>query len=320
MTRNPSLLLSLSTLLCALAPAGCYEGPDDSLLLDEQEARACAPLMSIFPVGEAHNIGYDALSCGAGRCEVSCPDAHANSDWGGDHHGIDVFARHRAPLLAVADGVIEAADVVSPTSGLRVRLSDACGWEYYYGHLDEATVREGDRVVAGQTIGFMGSTGAASVHLHFNVSYDGDYEHDIDPFPLLQRTSATACGGLSRPPQTVGHNQETAVRFAYGGGACSFSFQHGNYGGGYAMVRANGGECGRMVASVVSANSQGQFAEAAAEGTGAPGEWVQAGTPEFNILRSEYCAELTTGGSLLFSYNALTNTLEDESVRGHGCE
>lgn len=66
--------------------------------------------------------------------------------------------------------------MVSPTSGLRVRLRDACGWEYYYWHLDEATVRKDDRVVAGQTIGFMGSTGAASVHLHFNVSYEGDYE------------------------------------------------------------------------------------------------------------------------------------------------
>lgn len=318
MTKHPSLFLSLSTIIFALASA-CYEGADDGLELDDQEARECAPLMSFFPVGEAHNIGYDP-SCSSGQCAVSCPDARANSDWGGDHHGIDVFARHRAPLLAVADGVIEAVGDVSPTSGLRVRLRDACGWEYYYGHLDEAIVRAGDRVVAGQTIGFMGATGAASVHLHFNVSYNGDYSNDIDPFELLQRTSPTACGGLSKPPVTVQHHQETDVRFSYRDGSCSFSFQHGNYGGAYAMIRVNEGDCARVRASVVSANAQGQFADATAEGGYAPGEWVQAATPEFDILQSEYCVELSTGGSLRFSYNALTNSIEDEGVRDHGCE
>ncbi|MCX4247350.1 peptidoglycan DD-metalloendopeptidase family protein [Paraliomyxa miuraensis] len=163
-------------------------------------AITCQPTMHVFPVADAHNIGYDAASCGTGTCQISCPDAHANSDWGGDHHGIDVFAYHRAPLVAVTDGVIRRVGVVSATSGLRVRMKDDCGWEYYYGHLDEAVVSEGQHVEAGQLIGYMGKTGTASVHLHFNVSPDGDYSHDIDPFPLLKDTSPTACGG-ELPPE-----------------------------------------------------------------------------------------------------------------------
>ncbi|MCA9711625.1 MAG: hypothetical protein KDK70_37665, partial [Myxococcales bacterium] len=92
---------------------------------------SCDPTMHVFPVAGAHNIGYDHASCGTGTCQVSCPDAHANSDWGGDHHGIDVFAHHRADLVAVTDAVVVRVGVVSSTSGIRVRLRDACGWEYY---------------------------------------------------------------------------------------------------------------------------------------------------------------------------------------------
>lgn len=156
---------------------------------------SCDPQMGVFPVDGPHNIGYDAASCGTGTCEISCPDENANSDWGGSHHGIDVFAWHRAPLVAVTDGEIVAVGTPSATSGLRVRLRDACGWEYYYGHLDEAAVSVGQQVSAGQLVGYMGETGTASTHLHFNISPDGAYSSDIDPFGYLAWTSGTACDG-----------------------------------------------------------------------------------------------------------------------------
>lgn len=153
------------------------------------------PQMIHFPIAAPHNIGYDNPSCGTGTCEVSCPDANANSDWNGGagHHGIDLFAHYQAPLVAVADAEVVAVGVVSDTSGLRVRIRDACGWEYYYGHLDEAMVAVGDVVTPGEQLGTMGATGTQSVHLHFNVSFEGNYSDDIDPFDLLEATSPTAC-------------------------------------------------------------------------------------------------------------------------------
>jgi len=68
-----------------------------------------------------------------------------------------------------ADGVVQYAKVLSATSGLAVKITDNCGWSYYYGHLEWSPFNEngGEAVVAGQVIGTMGSSGASSVHLHF---------------------------------------------------------------------------------------------------------------------------------------------------------
>lgn len=195
-------------LLCGCGPdatftvgEGTAPGDEEAVGTTSQEV-LCAPVMNTFPVGAPHNIGYDAASCGTGTCRTSCPDANANSDWNGPagHHGIDVFAFHRAPLVAAADGVITAVGVPSSTSGLRVRLRDRCGWEYYYGHMDQAVVAQGQQVRAGQLLGYMGRSGTASTHLHFNVSPDGRYSSDLNPFDLLRRTSATACAPPPAPP------------------------------------------------------------------------------------------------------------------------
>lgn len=182
-----------------LGIAACGGGrEDDQELATSTDDVTCGPQMRVFPVSGPHNIGFDRASCGA-TCAVTCPDQNANSDWGGDHHGIDVFAHRGAELVAVTDGTIVRVGTPSRTSGLRVRLRDNCGWEYYYGHMESAAVFEGQHVVAGQVVGAMGSSGAASVHLHFNVSANGDYAHDINPLDLLRDTSATACSSGFQP-------------------------------------------------------------------------------------------------------------------------
>lgn len=233
--RGLGMRPSLAFVASLLAIGGCYEG---SLARDADEAlegmgdadveddveevptdsgrdapgalpAMCAPTMHLFPVGDAHNIGYDG-TCSDNNCDISCPDEHANSDWNGPagHHGIDVFAYRGAPLVAVTSGTIQKVGwavrpdgTVSTTSGIRVRLRDDCGWEYYYGHLDAAVVHEGQRVEAGQLLGTMGNTGTGGVHLHFNVSPDGGYNNDINPFDLLKATSPTACGGDVPQPE-----------------------------------------------------------------------------------------------------------------------
>lgn len=203
----------LLTLCLAVVVSAC--GVDSSLAIDDpswpgeedelgttQQEVTCSAAMTVFPVKAPHNIGYDAASCGSGTCRTSCPDANANSDWNGGsgHHGIDVFAFQRAPLVATAAGTITAVGTPSSTSGLRVRLRDRCGWEYYYGHMDQAVVSVGQQVSAGQLLGYMGRTGAASTHLHFNISPDGRYSSDINPFNLLKATSPTACAAPPPPP------------------------------------------------------------------------------------------------------------------------
>ncbi len=201
--------ISLSAALLAIACGTITTPPPEEGIADTDEvtdstsalAVSCDPQMSLFPVAAEHNIGYDR-SCASGTCPISCPDTHANSDWNGPagHHGIDVFAFRGAPLVAVADGTIVAVGRPSSTSGLRVRLRDDCGWEYYYGHLDSAAVAVGQRVARGTVLGTMGNTGTSGVHLHFNVSPNGRYSSDINPFDLLLSTSPTACEAPPPPP------------------------------------------------------------------------------------------------------------------------
>lgn len=237
MTRRINGWLVLAATGLALGASGCYEGidydnpeglaedelPDELAVGDEgpvpepadddapdTSQATCAPQMVHSPHTTAHNIGYDNKSCGTGTCEISCPDVNANSD---HHNGIDTFAWHGAELAAVADGTIVAVGWASERSGLRVRLRDSCGWEYYYGHLEDAFVQKGDTVKAGEIIATMGNSGKRSdgspysPHLHFNVSYDGGYyDHSggIDATDLLKATSATACGGAAPTPPPAG--------------------------------------------------------------------------------------------------------------------
>ncbi len=199
----PALFLPFFVACTQTIDDGLIE-PVDSLAAEHSTSTPalCEPRMNTFPIAGLHNIGYDHASCGTGTCEISCPDANANSDYGGDHHGIDLFAWQRAPLVAVADGVVTRTGWVGSTSGmdtLRVRIRDECGWEYWYGHLDEVTVQEGDVVQSGQLIGYMGHTGTYSTHLHFNISPWGNYHDDINPFDLLVATSPTACSADPEP-------------------------------------------------------------------------------------------------------------------------
>jgi len=222
-TRGLRIPGTLALVASLLVISGCYEGmdPDSEPSLgdadQEQEPEpddgvlggkpVCDPTMHVFPVADAHNIGWDE-TCKDYNCDTSCPDVHANPDWNGPagHHGIDVFAYLGAPIVAVTNGVIADASWPTDTSGNRVRLRDDCGWEYYYGHLDSMVVKRDEYVAAGQIIGYMGSTGKHpdgspySVHLHFNVS-PGEYSSDINPFDLLVATSPTACGGDVPEPE-----------------------------------------------------------------------------------------------------------------------
>lgn len=200
------ILCAFTVLFLACGPSELTIREDGMEEIDEtastQAAISCAPQMSRFPVNAPHNIGYDSASCRTGTCAISCPDANANSDWGGSHHGIDVFAFQRAPMVAVVSGTITRVGTATSTSGIRIRLRDACGWEYYYGHLDQAVVTQGQYVQAGQLIGYMGRTGTGSTHLHFNVSPEGSYSNDINPFNLLKATSGTACAAAPTPTPT----------------------------------------------------------------------------------------------------------------------
>lgn len=103
-----------------------------------------------------------------------------------DHEGIDIFAPRGTDVVAVADGVITNVGNTN-VGGLVVWQQDLQrNVTYYYAHLHTQSVRAGERVTAGQTVGTVGNTGNARTtppHLHFGVYRPG--RTAIDPVPFI---------------------------------------------------------------------------------------------------------------------------------------
>jgi murein DD-endopeptidase MepM/ murein hydrolase activator NlpD len=87
------------------------------------------------------------------------------------HSGVDLAASLKAPVLAVTEGTIAFAGPQG-ASGNLVVINHAKGFQTRYAHLDTVSVKLGQRVRAGATIGTVGQTGVLSIkepHLHFEV-------------------------------------------------------------------------------------------------------------------------------------------------------
>src|SRR6185503_1628160 len=87
------------------------------------------------------------------------------------HEAIDIMAPRGQPVLAAEGGRI-AKLFTSERGGLTIYEFDPTEkYAYYYAHLDHYAdgLARGEKVMRGQTIGYVGSTGnagAAGPHLH----------------------------------------------------------------------------------------------------------------------------------------------------------
>jgi hypothetical protein len=87
------------------------------------------------------------------------------------HEGVDIAAPPGAPVLAVADGIVEEAGQ-GGGYGRYVKVAHAAGMRTIYAHLGaiEADVKPGKLVKIGAPIARVGSTGASTgPHLHFEI-------------------------------------------------------------------------------------------------------------------------------------------------------
>jgi murein DD-endopeptidase MepM/ murein hydrolase activator NlpD len=106
------------------------------------------------------------------------------------HAGVDYAAPEGTPVLALADGVVTYAGP-DPYAGNLLVLKHTIRGELIdsaYAHLANGStqVSTGDRVVAGQHVAAVGSTGRSTgPHLHFELHPDGFHRPAIDPEPWL---------------------------------------------------------------------------------------------------------------------------------------
>lgn len=140
---------------------------------------------------------------------------HFASGWGDDrengrtHRGQDLFCPRWTPILAVVDGTVDWVLTAPPkqpkTKGYHLLLRGDDGNLYYYDHLNNddpgtrdnrgapryayaRNLKNGDRVAAGDIIGYVGDSGNAEqwgAHLHFEI-HIGSWGNAIDPAPSLR--------------------------------------------------------------------------------------------------------------------------------------
>jgi Peptidase family M23 len=118
-------------------------------------------------------------------------DAYA----GGQHRGIDIAGPVGARVVAAAGGEVRFAGTAG-SSGLTVSVRTSDGFDTSYLHLSSVSVREGQLVSSGDSLGAVGLTGARSAsepHLHFGVRDAGTrhaYRNPLDFLPPPQAPPA----------------------------------------------------------------------------------------------------------------------------------
>ena len=107
------------------------------------------------------------------------------------HRGIDLVNATGTPIVAAAPGIVIKA---APATGYGnvVFVSHIVGgevWTTVYAHLDAITVKSGQTVGAGQTVGTLGSTGwSTGPHLHFELhrgQWAPGQPNAVDPGPYI---------------------------------------------------------------------------------------------------------------------------------------
>ena len=129
-----------------------------------------------FPVS-----GFDAAAIQSGF--GASRDAGAR-----EHHGVDIFAPRGTLAVAALDARVSRVETTG-RGGNVVWLQPLFGnLRLYYAHLDSQSVKPGQFVFAGETIGTVGNTGNARTtppHLHFGV-YVRRRGGAWDPYPFLK--------------------------------------------------------------------------------------------------------------------------------------
>jgi hypothetical protein len=188
----------------ALIATACSEPLEEPTGSSEDAVTTCGASLERYPVAGPHNGGWDpnalTFTCGGERANSDFYTGAGDANHTNGHLGNDIFGARGTPIVVAKSGVVTEAGS-SNVGGNNVVIGDDCGWSFYYAHLD--TIDRGNAVVgrrlaAGTKIGTLGNTGQATSgapHLHFSAYPNGSYNSGIDPFPLLQSVTATACGG-----------------------------------------------------------------------------------------------------------------------------
>ena len=116
------------------------------------------------------------------------------------HEGTDIMAKNNIrgfyPVISITEGVVEKMGWLEQ-GGYRIGIRSPSGGYFYYAHLDSyaGELNEGDPVLAGQLLGFMGDSGYGKegtvgqfdVHLHLGIYVETSAgELSVNPYYVLK--------------------------------------------------------------------------------------------------------------------------------------
>ncbi len=147
---------------------------DDSLSSIEAKILQQSVLKEMLPNGAPVAVAYNSSSYGWRIDPFTGGKAF--------HEGLDFPAISGTPIRAAADGIVSFAEH-TPDYGNIVKIEHGSGLETRYAHASKLLVHAGDRVVKGQEVAEIGSTGRSTgPHLHYEIRLNGE---SLDPRKYL---------------------------------------------------------------------------------------------------------------------------------------
>ena len=115
---------------------------------------------------------------------------HAPRSGGRLHEGVDIIGAKGLAIYATNDGVISRMSTGGALGGNAIYVKIPNGTYFYYAHLDSFApgMAAGVPVKAGQIIGYNGSTGSTTPHLHFEVHPFGGPA--VNPYQFVKAVDA----------------------------------------------------------------------------------------------------------------------------------
>ena len=99
------------------------------------------------------------------------------------HSGLDFRGNTGDPVQATGSGRVKESGYARDY-GEFIRVSHGNGFETLFAHLSKRLVKRGDRIVQGQKVGLVGSTGRSTgSHLHYEIHHQGK---PVDPMRYVR--------------------------------------------------------------------------------------------------------------------------------------
>lgn len=180
------------------------------------------------PVANPVKLEHDVLDNAETDCIYLFPVPNSREitqEYSAEHKAIDIAASSGSPVYAAEDGTVSYVQIWDgsyDTTGMMsyghmVEIRHADGNTTLYAHLSEINVQQGEKVVRGQCIGRVGSTGhATGPHLHFEVITSEGKADPADylwtmPGEWIMGYAADTEAGIS--PTAVGDAGKSVVHF-----------------------------------------------------------------------------------------------------------